>query len=172
MASTAQPVDFRAPHRLIIVGSTLFVLCLAVSATFVPDIRWLHVAQASMYVVTVVLSGRQNRWGYFLGASAAGFWNVLALFGSPLFADMFTELRPDLLLQGFAWLANLTVIIGCVIGYRRLAGRTGGDAARFVIVFAASTGLLVAATALLAPAYLSHLADILHPHWPWTRGAR
>jgi hypothetical protein len=158
-----------APEWLIAVGSGFFILCLAVSAVFVAELRWLHFVQASMYVVVVILSSRQKPWGYFLGASVAGFWDVVALFGSPLFAEMFANFRPDLVIQGLAWLGNLAVVVGSVLGYRRLAVKSSRDAARFAFVFVASTAFLVGATALLAPSYLANLAGILHPHWPWVR---
>jgi hypothetical protein len=161
--------QWAAPEWLIAVGSAFFILTLAVSAAFVPELRWLHLVQAIMYVGVVSLSMRQRSWGYFLGASVAGFWDVVALFGSPLFAEMFAQFRPDLVLQGLAWLANLAVVVGSVLGYRRLAAKSSGDVGRFAFVFVAATGFLVGATALLAPSYLANLAGILHPHWPWMR---
>lgn len=160
---------FAAPEWLITAGSAFFIFALAVSAVFVPELRWLHIAQASIYVVAVFLSVRHQPWGYFIGASAAGFWNLLIMFGSPLFADMFAQVRPDLALQGLAWLANLAVIVGGILGYRRLAIRSSRDLGRFAVAFLVTTAFLVGATALLAPSYLPHLAGILHPHWPWTR---
>jgi hypothetical protein len=93
--------QWAAPEWLIAVGSAFFILTLAVSAAFVPELRWLHLVQAIMYVGVVSLSMRQRSWGYFLGASVAGFWDVVALFGSPLFAEMFGQFRPDLVLAGF-----------------------------------------------------------------------
>ena len=163
------PHRFAAPEWLITGGSAFFILALAVSAAFVPEIRWLHVFQATMYVVAVALSVRQRPWGYFIGASAAGFWNLLALFGSPIFFELFAHPRPDLVLQGLAWLANLAVVVGSVHGYRRLATKSPRDAVVFTLAFVVTTGFLIGATALLAPSYLSNLAGILHPHWPWTR---
>lgn len=163
------PPRFTAPEWLITAGSAFFILALGVSAIFVPELRWLHIAQACVYLVAVFLSIRQQPWGYYIGASVAGFWNVVAMFGSPLFGEMFAQLRPDLVLQGLAWLANLAVVVGSVIGYRRLAVRSPRDLGRFAVAFAVTTGFLIGATALLAPSYLSHLAGVLHPHWPWTR---
>src|SRR5262245_23790770 len=99
---------FAGPQWLITIGGSFFIFALAVSAAFVPEIRWLHVAQASIYVVTILLSLRQNCWGYYIGISAAGFWSLVAMFGSPLFAELIEQpARPDLILQGMAWLANL-----------------------------------------------------------------
>jgi hypothetical protein len=157
------------PEWLILLGGGFFILSLAISALFVPEIRALHVVQALMYVAVILLSARHNRWGYFVGASVAGFWNLTALFGSVLFVELLAHpSRPDLVLQGLAWLANLAVVVGSVLGYRRLA-TAPKDAGRFALAFVASTAFLVAATAVLAPTYLPNLAGLLHPHWPWTR---
>src|SRR5258708_21788651 len=89
------------PEWLITIGGSIFILVLAVSAVFVPEIRWLHVAQALMYVAAMLLSIRRIRWGYFIGASTAALWNWLAMFASPLFAQLLDHVaRPDLILQG------------------------------------------------------------------------
>src|SRR5262249_47903903 len=106
---------FAAAEWLITIGGAFFILALAISAIVIPEIRWLHVVQASLYVVTIVLSLRHDRWGYFIGASVAGFWDLIAMFGSPLFAELIERPdSPDLILQGLAWVANLAVVIGCV----------------------------------------------------------
>jgi hypothetical protein len=155
---------------LITIGGSFFILALAASAVFVPELRPLHATQAVMYVAAMVLSVRAPRWGYFIGTSLAAFWNLVAMFGSPLFAYLIAEPgRPDLILQALAWLANLAVIVGSIVGYRRLSIKSPRDAGSFAVAFLATTALLVGATALLAPTYVSHLAGILHPHWPWTR---
>jgi hypothetical protein len=155
---------------LITIGGSFFILALAASAVFVPELRPLHATQAVMYVAAMVLSVRAPRWGYFIGTSLAAFWNLVAMFGSPLFAYLIAEPgRPDLILQALAWLANLAVIVGSIVGYRRLSIKSPRDAGSFAVASLATTALLVGATALLAPTYVSHLAGILHPHWPWTR---
>ena len=160
---------FHLQEWLILLGGVFFIASLSVSAIFVPEIRALHVVQALMYVVVILLALRRNRWGYFLGASIAGFWNLTALFGSVLFVELLAHpSRPDLVLQGLAWLANLAVVIGSILGYRRLA-TAPKDAGRFALALVASTAFLIAATAALAPAYLPNLAGLLHPHWPWVR---
>jgi hypothetical protein len=160
---------FHLPEWLILLGGAFFIVSLAVSALFVPEIRALHVVQAFMYVAIILLSARRNRWGYFIGAATAGFWNLTALFGSVLFAELIAHpSRPDLVLQGLAWLANFALVSGSVLGYRRLS-TAPADAGRFALAFAASTAFLIAATAALAPAYLPNLAGLLHPHWPWVR---
>ncbi len=161
---------FTAPEWLITVGAGVFIFVLAVSAVFVPAIRWLHVAQASMYVAAVLLSSRRSPWGHFVGASAAGLWNVLAMFASPLFVELIDHpTRPDLLLQGFAWLANLAVVVGSAWAYSRLTTKSRRDIGRLAIAFVGATAFLIGATAILAPDYLAALTRALHPHWPWTR---
>ena len=67
---TPQP-RLGAPEWLILVGASLFIAVLALSAFWEADIRWLHFFQAWMYVATIALSLRGNRWGYFIGISAA-----------------------------------------------------------------------------------------------------
>ena len=149
---------------------SVFIFALAVSAVFVPEIRWLHVVQALMYVAAVLLSIRRSRWGHFISVSTAGLWNYLAMFASPLFAELIDHpVRPDLILQGLAWLANLAIVVGCVWGYRRLAIKTRGDIGRLILSFVGATAFLVGATAILSPDYLDAFTRAAHPHWPWAR---
>jgi hypothetical protein len=159
-----------APEWLITVGSSIFIVALAVSALFVPEIRWLHVVQALLYVAALLLCLRRSRWGHFLGAATAGLWNALAAFASPLFAELLDNpTQPDLFLSGLAWLANLAVVVGCAWGYGRLTAKSYWDLGGFILTFVGTTAFLVAATAILAPDYLAAFSRALHPHWPWTR---
>jgi hypothetical protein len=153
--------------RLITVGAAVFVLALAVAAAFDASLRALHLIQASIYVATIVLSRRGNRWGYFLGISAAGFWDYVLLFASPLptrFMQHPTE--PDLVLQGLAWIANALVVVGGMRGYLRLPNRSLADLGRFVASFALATGALAGGIAVFSPQRLAVFAQALHPHWP------
>jgi len=157
---------FTSPEWLITIGGIVFVFTLAVSAVFVREIRWLHLAQASLYLTAILLSIRLNRWGYFIGASAAGLWNALAMFASPLFAELIENpARPDLILQVVAWLANLVVVVGSVLGYGRLPIKSRRDIGGLVVAFLGTTALLVAPTAILAPDYLVAFTRARHPHW-------
>lgn len=161
---------FAGPDWLVTIGGSFFIFALAVSAIFVPQIRWLHLVQSSFYIAAITLSLRRSRWGYFIGASSAGLWDLLALFASPLFAEFLDHPgRPDLVLQGLASVANLAVVIGCVWGYRRLADRSRKDIGGLILILVVTTGLLIGATAFLAPDYLVAYTRALHPHWPWTR---
>jgi len=159
-----------APEWLIAIGGGVFILALALSAVFVPDIRWLHLFQASMYVAAIVLSFRHSRWGHFIGISGAGLWNYAGLFASTLFADLVEHPdRPDVVVQVIAWLANLLVVIGCAWAYARLPSRPRGDLVRFAATFVLTTAFLAAAIAIFSPRYLDIFPRMLHPHWPLLR---
>jgi hypothetical protein len=85
-----------------------------------------------MYIAAIFLSIRRRPWGYFIGASAAAFWNWVAMVGSPLFAEWLAQpARPELVLQGLAWFANLAVVVGSVLGYRRLVIKSPRDVGSF-----------------------------------------
>jgi hypothetical protein len=83
---------FGAPEWLIVIGAPVFILVLAVSAIWEADIRWLHFFQAWMYLATLVLGLRHNRWGYFIGISAAGLWDYANLFVTTFFWNGLAEL--------------------------------------------------------------------------------
>lgn len=169
MKTNAQRIG--APEWLIVSGSSVFILTLAISAVFVPEIRWLHVFQAAIYVVAIVLSLKRSRWGHFIGISAAGLWDYIGVFASPLFVEIAEHpARPDLILQGIAWLANLFVVIGCVWAYSRQPLLPRSDIGRFVAAFVLTTAFLAAAIAIFSPSYLDIFPRMLRPHWPWLRG--
>jgi hypothetical protein len=65
---------------------------LGLSAYWEPDIRWLHFFQTWMYVATIVLARRRNRWGYFIGFSAAGLWIYANLFATTFFFNGLQQL--------------------------------------------------------------------------------
>jgi hypothetical protein len=170
-------VRTRAPEWLIIIGSSLFVLMLLVSAIFDPSIRWLHFFQAWMYLATVWLSLRKNRWGYFIGFSAAGLWVYSNLFVTTFFVNGLQQLalwihsghlaRPDLLISIPAWFSNLLVVIGCLWGYGLLRRKRLADLLGFVVAFALTTGFFALDMYLFQPRYLSLFPHLLHPHRTW-----
>ncbi|MGB8475739.1 MAG: hypothetical protein WCE61_16795 [Candidatus Acidiferrum sp.] len=167
---------FRTPDWLILIGAGCFIVVLAVSAVWEPDIRWLHFFQAWMYIATIALSLRHNRWGYFIGISAAGLWNYANLFVTTFFANGLAELsrwiytgrlaRPDLLIAVPAWSSNLLVIVGCVWAYFRLTPRKSMDLARLLLAFSLTTAFFAADMALFQPRYLGLFPRMLHPHLP------
>jgi hypothetical protein len=159
----------RAPEWLIVIGSIVFIIILALAAIWEADIRWLHFFQAWLYIATIALSLRKNRWGYFIGIGAAGFWAYAALFVNNFLESGFRHLlqldRPDQIIAVPAWLANVMVVIGCVWAYSRLTTR-GADLARFVVAVALTMGFFALDMALFQPRYLSLFPRLLHPHWP------
>jgi hypothetical protein len=168
--------QFGALEWLILIGAGVFILVLAVSAFFEPDIRWLHFFQAWMYIATIVLSLQGNRWGHFLGISVAGFWDYANIFATTFFFNGLEELfhwvhtghlaRPDLFIAVPAWFSNLLVIIGCVWGYSRKPTKPLTDIIRFLLSFALATGFFAADMALFQPRYLGIFRRLLHPHLP------
>ena len=169
-----------APEWTVIVGSCGFIVVLALSAIWQADIRWLHFLQAWMYLATIQLTLRHNRWGYFIGVSAAGLWDLINLVATTFFRNGMAELlavlrtghstRPDQLIAVFAWLSNALVVGGCGWAYGRLRTKAVGDTAKFVTAFAATTAFFAADMMLFQPRYLSLLVRLVHPsQWliPW-----
>jgi hypothetical protein len=166
----------KAPEWLILIGVCCFILVLAISAFWEPDIRWLHFFQAWMYVATILLALRRNRWGYFIGVSASGLWNYANIFATTFFFNGLQQLsrwgntrhleRPDLLIAVPAWFSNLLVIVGCLWAYSGLPTKSLRDVSRFVVSFAFSTGFFALDMALFQPRYLALFPRMLHPHLP------
>jgi hypothetical protein len=167
----------RLPHVLIAMGCSLFVIVLWLSAYWEANIRWLHFLQAWMYVACVWLSLAGNRWGYFVGISAAAFWNYTTLFVNTFFLSGLTWLfawirsgelkRADQIVAAPAWLGNLLVIAGCIWAYTRLPDKRRSDLGRLAVAFVLTTGFFAAAIAVCQPRYLPLFQRALHPRWPW-----
>src|SRR6516225_4418678 len=111
-----------APECLILIGSSIFIFILWLSAYFEADIRWLHFFQAWMYLAAIWLSLRRNRWGYFIGISAAGLWDYMAAFVNSFFRSglhwLFVWIstghatHADQLIAVPAWVGNFMVVVG------------------------------------------------------------
>lgn len=167
---------FGAPTWLILIGGCLFVLVLALSAYWESDIRWLHFFQAWMYIAAMALSYRGNRWGHFIGVSAAGLWDYTNIFVTTFFVNGVQQLaqwvetghlaRPEILIAVPAWFSNLLVIVGCVWAYLRLPVKRQGDIVRFLVAFSLTTSFFAADMALFQPRYLALFPRMLHPHLP------
>ena len=165
-----------APECLILTGANVFILILALSAFWEADIRWLHFFQAWMYIATIALSLQRNRWGCFIGVSAAGLWDYMNIFATTFFYNGLQELsawirtghlaHPDLLIAVPAWLGNFLVVAGCLWAYLRLPDKTPRDFGRFLLAFALTTGYFIADIALFQPRYLALFPRMLHPHLP------
>lgn len=166
----------RAPEILIAFGSVVFIFILGLSAYFEADIRWLHFFQSWMYVATIALALRGNRWGYFIGIAAAGFWDYGSVFVNTFFHSGLHWLgisiasgqlqHVDQIIAVPAWTGNLLVVVGCVWAYARMTGKTIGDWGRFVIAFALTTAFFAADVAIFQPRYLPLFRHSLHPHSP------
>ena len=164
------------PLWLIVIGATIFIVVLAVSAFWEADIRWLHFFQAWMYIATIVLSVRRNRWGYLIGISAAGLWAYANLFVTTFFVSglhwlaqwmMTGQLaHPDQVIAVPAWLSNVLVVIGCAWAYSRLPAKSIADAGKLLLAFAVTSGFFALDMALFQPRYLTIFPRLLHPHLP------
>jgi hypothetical protein len=165
------------PESLLLTGAAVFVFILWLSAYFDASIRWLHFFQAWMYIVAVVIGLRRNRWGYFIGISAAGFWDYANLFVTTFFKNGLIELarwietgrlaRADQFIAVPAWIGNLLVFSGCLWAYWRLRQRSAADGLRFLAAFAITTGFFALIIAIFQPRYLALFPRLLHPHAPW-----
>ena len=164
------------PELLTTAGACLFIFILALSAYFETDIRWLHFFQAWMYIATIALCLRRNRWGYFIGISAAGFWDYVNLFVTTFFPNGLHWLRASLstgqlqnvdqIIAVPAWIGNLLVILGCIWAYGRLPNKNPRDCGRFVLAFILTTAFFAADISIFQPRYLPLFRESLHPHSP------
>ena len=165
------------PEILVVIGGCVFIVMLFVSAVFEADIRWLHFFQAWMYVAAIGLTLRGNRWGYFIGVSAAGLWDYTNLFVTTFLASGLHNLslwiqtgqlsRPDQVIAVPAWLGNFLVVVGCIWAYFRHTSERKGDVLRFVVAFALTTAFFAADMAIFQPRYLPLFPRMLHPHAPF-----
>jgi hypothetical protein len=167
----------KAPEWMYVTGACFFIVVLAVSAVWDRSIRWLHFFQAWMYVATIILGLRKDRWGYFIGITAAGMWMYVSLFGSTFFFSGLEELshwihtgrlkRPDQLIALPAWFSNLFVVLGCLWAYLRLPAKSVLDVARLGIALVLTSGFFALDMAIFQPRYLPLFRSIVHPHWRW-----
>lgn len=151
----------------------LFIAILALSAWWDPSIRWLHGFQALLYVATAVLALKRDRWGYFLGAATAGFWNYATLFLNNFFHAGREQLqillatghlpRPDLVISVPAVVAHFVMIGCCLWGYTRLPEKGWPDVSRAAASMALSVGYLALIMALFQPRYLALFTRLFHP---------
>jgi len=167
----------RTPEILVVIGACLFILVLFVSAVFEADIRWLHFFQAWMYVFAIAFTLRGNRWGYFVGFSAAALWDYTSVFANTFFLSGLRELanwihtgrlaRADQVIAVPAWLGNLLVVVGCVWAYNRHVKERRGDLLRLLLAFSLTTAFFAADMAIFQPRYLALFPRLLHPHNPF-----
>jgi hypothetical protein len=165
------------PELLILVGASLFVSTLWLSAYLDPSIRALHFFSPGCTWAAVALSLRRNRWGYFVSLSCAGMWDYITVFVNP-FLRKRTSLalaaletgklmRLDQVVAVPPWIGNLLVVLGSIWAYSRLPHKPRANLARLPLAFALTTAHLAAIIAICQPRYLPLFRGILHPHRPW-----
>lgn len=156
---------------LIVASCGIFILVLALSAMYDPSIRVLHVFQAAIYVVVVILARRRSPWGYGAGCLIAAFWNWTNLVHTTFIANGVRELsralrtgqvtRPDQLIAVVAAGAHFVLIVACLLGYARIRPAGPGAALRFLggglLVIGYFAGIIV----LFGPQYVPLLRRVL-----------
>jgi hypothetical protein len=155
---------------LIVAGSAVFIVILALAAVFDPSIRILHFLQAFIYIVVVVLARRKSAWGYGAGCVISAFWNWTNLVHTTFIKSGMNELlrlihtgqlkRPDQLLAVFAATAHFALIAACVVGYFQLRPRTWREPVKFWSGGVLAVGYLVAIIVLTGPQYIPLLKRI------------
>jgi hypothetical protein len=113
----------------ILVGAGFFIFALLLSAVFDPEIRVLHALQALIYIAVIVLTRRNNAWGFGAGCITAVFWNYINLFTTTFIKAGLQQLfillrtgqlqRPDLLIAVVATAGHFLLIIACLAGFLR-----------------------------------------------------
>lgn len=124
------------------IGVGLFLFALALSAVIVPQLLYLHLLQALIYLAVLVLTRRKSAWGYGIGVIVPMAWNCLNLFVTHLFqkgavliwslihSGQFWFLlrtgrvsRPDPLAVMVGGAAHVLIIVACLAGFLRLRPR-------------------------------------------------
>jgi hypothetical protein len=169
-----QEMASKTGERMLTIGAITFVAVLFISAYWEADIRWLHFFQAWMYVATIALVWKRSRWGYFIGVGAAVLWNYMTLFVNTFLKNGLDQAsillhtghvpRPDVFISVPGWLANLAVIVGCLMAYVGLTDRKWTDIPRFVVAVVGTTSFFALIVALFHPRYLGLFHGLLRPH--------
>ena len=156
-------------------GAFTFIAVLYFSAYWEPDIRWLHFFQSWMYIAALVLILRRNRWGCYIGATAAFFWDYVNVFVTTFFRNGIDQLhvlyrtghvhRPEFLISVPAWFGNFTLILGALLVYLALPRKQWSDMGRLLVALVGTLAFFAEAMALVQPRYLPLFRGALHPHW-------
>jgi hypothetical protein len=158
----------------IVIGAIGFIAVLAISATFDHSIIVLHLFQALMYLTAIALVSLGNRWGYFLGAAIAAFWNYTNLFVTNFFASGLRTLEhlfatgqfshPDQLVAVAAVALHLLMIAACLVRIVQTSRKALADLRAFFFALVGSTAYFAASIAFFQPRYLQIFPRLLHPH--------
>lgn len=74
-------ISSSATRLWIPIGAGLFIVALTGSAIVVPQLRYLHLLQALIYIAVAILGRRHNVFALGAGITIAIAWNSLELFG-------------------------------------------------------------------------------------------
>jgi hypothetical protein len=130
-ATEAEPLEASRWLRITIpIGVGLFILALTISAVVVPQLRLLHLLQAMIYVVILILTRRNSPWGFGVAVFISTAWNCLNLFVTHLFeagAGMLWSFmrtghlnRPETVMVFIGSLAHFVLIVACTAGFLQL----------------------------------------------------
>ena len=156
-------------------GELTFIAVLYFSAYWEPDIRWLHFLQSWMYILSLVLLLRGSKWGCFIGATAALFWDYVNVFVTTFFRNGLEQAhallqtghvaRPEFLIAVPAWFGNLALILGALLVYMATPRKQWSDVGRLLLALAGTLAFFAGAVALAQPRYLPLFTGALHPLW-------
>lgn len=114
----------------ILIGAGFFIFALILSAVFDPRIRLLHALQALIYVAVIVLTRRDNAWGFGAGTIISALWNYTNIFFTTFIRAGLVQLwvllhtgqlhRPDLMVAVVAAAGHFLLIFACLAGFLRL----------------------------------------------------
>jgi hypothetical protein len=168
-AATCKKAE-QAVEWLIFVSSAVFIVILALAAVFDPSIRVLHVLEAFIYIVVIMLARKRSAWGYGAGFAFAAFWNWTNLVHTTFIKAGVIELmrwmqtgylgRPDLLIAVPAAAAHFVLIGACVAGYYWLRPRTLRETTQFWAGGLLSVGYFVVIILLTGAQYIPLLKRV------------
>jgi hypothetical protein len=151
--------------RLIAACAAGFILVLAISAYWDASIRVLHIFEALPYGLAAVLSVRQRKLGYMLGAASGGFWLWMAGTQTSFVRNGFERLmmllttgavdRWDQFIAAPAALCTGGLVLFSLWGYSRCPTKRPVDVVRFVAVLAMVVSFFWVIFWLFAPQYLT-----------------
>lgn len=144
--------------------AAVFIVVLAVSAYWEPAIRTLHVFEAVPYALAAMLSLRQRKLGYFLGAASGAFWLLTASTLTSFVRNGFERVamlattgsvdRWDQFIAAPAALSTGGLALFSLWGYARLRTKAPSDAAAFAGVLVSVIAFFLLLFWLFAPQYL------------------
>jgi hypothetical protein len=142
-----------------------FILVLGISAYWDPSIRVLHLFEAVPYGLAALLSLRQRKLGYLLGAASGGFWLWMAGTQTSFVRNGFQRLmmlmrtgnvdRWDQFIAAPAALFTGGLVLFSLWGYLRCPGKRPVDVLSFVGVLAMVVSFFLGIFWLFAPQYLT-----------------